>query len=159
MLNYKTTPNWGEEAKKLTGGRGADVVIEVAGPTSMRQSINAVKICGMIAIIGFVGGVEAKDQPSFLECLTGIFTARGVLVGSREQLEELCRAIDANTEKLRPLLDQKVWKLKDAKDAYQHMVSSSFHSRRWFLVNGNAVGCKTFWQSLHRVVIDVICKV
>src|SRR6185503_1160956 len=30
-INYKTTPEWGKEAKQLTGGRGVDLVVEVGG--------------------------------------------------------------------------------------------------------------------------------
>ena len=33
VLNYKETENWGEEAKKITGG-GVDFVVEVGGPSS-----------------------------------------------------------------------------------------------------------------------------
>jgi len=29
LINYKTTPDWDEEVKKLTGGRGADHILEV----------------------------------------------------------------------------------------------------------------------------------
>jgi NADPH:quinone reductase-like Zn-dependent oxidoreductase len=31
LINYKTTPKWGEKAKELTGGHGVDHVIEVGG--------------------------------------------------------------------------------------------------------------------------------
>ena len=33
VINYKETENWGEEAKKITGG-GVDFVLEVGGPSS-----------------------------------------------------------------------------------------------------------------------------
>ena len=45
VLNYKEDPNWGETAKKLTpGGEGVNHVIEVAGPTTMKQSLAAIKV-------------------------------------------------------------------------------------------------------------------
>lgn len=43
-------------------------IIEVAGPTSMAQSLKAIKMDGVISIIGFVGGFT-KDQPGFIDCL------------------------------------------------------------------------------------------
>jgi NADPH:quinone reductase-like Zn-dependent oxidoreductase len=53
VLNYKENPNWGEEAKKLTGGVGCHHVVEVAGPSSLAQSLKAVRFEGVISIIGF----------------------------------------------------------------------------------------------------------
>ncbi|KAF2816368.1 alcohol dehydrogenase [Mytilinidion resinicola] len=119
VINYKDEPNWGEKAKTLTpGGAGVTHIIEVGGPATMAQSLNAIKIDGVISIIGFLGGMS-KDQPTFLDCLTNICTVRGVLVGSRLQFEDMNRAIEAND--IKPVVDEKVFKLKEAKEAYQHM--------------------------------------
>lgn len=124
IINYKETPEWGDVAKKLTGGVGVDHVIEVAGPKSMAQSLKAVKISGVITIIGFVGGFT-KDQPGFIDCLTHQCTARGILVGSRVQMEDMCRAIEANIEKLRPVVDKKTFKLEELKDAYEYQFAGN----------------------------------
>ena len=86
----------------------------------MAQSLKAVKIDGLITIIGFVGGFS-KDQPTFLDCLNNLCTVRGVLVGSRHQFEDMNRAIDANG--IKPVVDEKVFTLEEAKEAYQYMVS------------------------------------
>ena len=122
VINYKATPEWGDEAHKLTGGVGVDHIIEVAGPKSMAQSLKAVKISGLITIIGFVGGMT-KDQPGFLDCLSNLCTARGILVGSRAQMEDMCRAVEANSQKLRPVVDKKTFKLEDLKKAYEYQWS------------------------------------
>jgi len=119
IINYKDTPNWGEEAAKLTpGGAGVQHVVEVGGPTTMAQSLKAVAIDGVITIIGFIGGMT-KDQPTFLDCLNNICTVRGILVGSRLQMEDMNRAIEAND--IHPIVDEKVFEFKDLKDAYQYM--------------------------------------
>ncbi|KAM3475159.1 hypothetical protein MY5147_003903 [Beauveria neobassiana] len=123
VINYKETPDWGAKAREITGGVGVDHVIEVAGPSSMRQSIKAIKIAGVITIIGFVGGAEGEKEPGFLECLNNLFTARGVLVGNRVQLEDMCRAIDANADRLRPVVDSKVFGLEQLKEAYEYLQS------------------------------------
>ncbi|EMC91799.1 hypothetical protein BAUCODRAFT_38938 [Baudoinia panamericana UAMH 10762] len=119
VLNYKEDANWGETAKKLTGGRGVQHVIEVGGPTTMKQSLKAIAIDGVISIIGFLGGVKGEQQPTFLDCLNNICTVRGVLVGSRMQFEEMNRAIEANN--IKPLVDEKVFKLEEVREAYQYM--------------------------------------
>ncbi|KAL6710200.1 hypothetical protein ACN47E_009146 [Coniothyrium glycines] len=119
VINYKETPNWGEEAAKLTPGhKGVHHVVEVGGPTTMAQSLKAVAIDGVISIIGFLGGMD-KNQPTFLDCLNNICTVRGVLVGSRLQMEDMVAAIEAND--LHPVVDEKVFELKDLKEAYQYM--------------------------------------
>ncbi|KAM3526153.1 hypothetical protein MY4038_006962 [Beauveria bassiana] len=123
VINYKETPDWGAKAREITGGVGVDHVIEVAGPSSMRQSIKAIKIAGVITIIGFVGGAEGEKEPGFLECLNNLFTARGVLVGNRVQLEDMCRAIDANADRLRPVVDSKVFGLEQLREAYEYLQS------------------------------------
>lgn len=118
-INYKSDPNWGETAKKLTpGGIGVAHILEVGGPKTMAQSLKAVRPEGIISIIGFLGGM-GKDQPSFLDCLNSICTVRGVLVGSRQQFEEMNAAIDASN--IKPVVDEKVFSLEDTKDAYQYM--------------------------------------
>ncbi|KAI1293128.1 hypothetical protein F5Y03DRAFT_334848 [Xylaria venustula] len=117
VINYKDDENWGETARKLTtGGAGVDVVIEVGGANTAEQSLKAVKYEGTIAIIGFLGG--AKVQASILECLTNICTARGVYVGSRQQMEDMVAAIEAND--IHPVVDSKVFTLEQAKEAYEY---------------------------------------
>jgi len=90
VINYKATPEWGAIAKKLTPGElGAHHVIEVGGPSTMAQSLEAVKTDGIISLIGFLGGVDKKDEPSYLETLTRNCIVRGFVVGSRAQFEDM----------------------------------------------------------------------
>jgi NADPH:quinone reductase-like Zn-dependent oxidoreductase len=115
VINYNETPNWGEKAKGLTPkGEGVNHILEVGGPSTMTQSLKAIKIDGVISIIGFLGG-SAKDQPSFLDALLNICTVRGVLVGSRLQFEEMNRAIEAC--KIKPVVDKKVFTLEQTKES------------------------------------------
>lgn len=131
VINYKTDENWGETAANLTpGGAGVDFVIEVGGPKSMAQSLRAIKIEGVITLIGFLGG-QSKDQPGFLDCLTNGCIVRGILVGSRQSFEEMNRAIDVNG--IKPVVDEKVFKLEEVKEAYQYMVSLEKGGRLQFL--------------------------
>ncbi|KAF2204687.1 alcohol dehydrogenase [Delitschia confertaspora ATCC 74209] len=119
VINYKDEPNWGETAKALTPLKaGVHHVIEVGGPSTMAQSLKAIKIDGVISIIGFVGGF-GKEQPSFMDCLSNICTVRGILVGSRLQMEDMNRAIEAND--IHPIVDEKVFELAQLKEAYQYM--------------------------------------
>lgn len=84
----------------------------------MAQSLKAIKPEGTISIIGFLGGMS-KNQPTFLDCLNNVCTARGVLVGSRKQFEEMCAAIDAVG--LKPVVDERVWGFEEVREAYGWM--------------------------------------
>ncbi|OIW26318.1 NAD(P)-binding protein [Coniochaeta ligniaria NRRL 30616] len=118
VINYRDDPNWGATARKLTpDGAGADHIIEVGGEHTMTQSLSAVKYGGIITLIGFLGGAKPKD--SILEALNKICTLRGVFVGSREQMEDMCRAIEAND--IHPVVDKKVFPFDQAKEAYEYM--------------------------------------
>lgn len=89
VINYKEVPNWGEEAKRLTSSRGGvDLVVEIGGAGTMRQSINAIRMDGIINVIGWLSNATDKE-PSFLECVGKLFTVRGLFVGSREMFEEM----------------------------------------------------------------------
>ena len=124
VINYQEEPNWGAAAKKLTGGVGVDVVVDVVGPTALKQSAESVKLDGLICVVGAVGGTEPSEEvqvPTLLDCWMGLFTARGLWVGSRLQMEAMCRAVAANVGKLRPVVDSKRFTLDKVKDAYEYL--------------------------------------
>jgi len=83
LINYRTNPNWGREVKDQTGGRGVDHVIEVGGPATMMQSIEACRPGGHIALIGVLTGFAGEIS------LPAIFSNQicisGILVGHRGQ--------------------------------------------------------------------------
>lgn len=125
IINYKTDSNWGDAARKLTpGGVGVDHIIEVGGSGTLQQSFKCVKLEGIISVIGFLGGVDPKTQPSILETLTHICTVRGVYVGSKALMRDMVRAIEAND--IHPVVDDKLFNLDQAKEAYEYMVSGLF---------------------------------
>ncbi|KAJ3454859.1 hypothetical protein MRS44_013459 [Fusarium solani] len=119
VINYRDTPNWGEEAKRITGGAGVDHVLEVGGATTVTESLKAVAIGGLVTIIGWIGG-EGETGPSFPQILSSMAVVRGIVVGSREQFEAMIRVIEASN--IKPVLDQHVFKLEDLKDAYKYML-------------------------------------
>lgn len=122
IINYSETPNWGERAKSLTGGIGVDVVVEVAGAATMQQSVASLRLDGTMSVVGFVGGEgKGAEVPNLLDPWLKHYTVRGISVGSRLQMEAMCRAIEANVVKLRPVLDSKLFKLEQLKEAYDYV--------------------------------------
>ena len=115
-INYRSEPDWAKAARKLTGGRGVDHVIEVGGAGTFQQSIQAIRIGGHVAVIGVLTGM-VKDVN-----VAAIFGANarvhGITVGSREQFEDMCRAIEAKS--LKPVIDKR-FPLEDAQSAFRAM--------------------------------------
>jgi NADPH:quinone reductase-like Zn-dependent oxidoreductase len=119
-INYKTTPAWGQRVLELTGGQGADHVIEVGGPGTLPQSIDAVRIGGHISLIGILTGV-AGDVPT-LKLLAKQARLEGLIVGSRAQQQEMIRAIEAN--KMHPVIDRS-FTLDEIADAFRYEESGA----------------------------------
>ncbi|MBS0550325.1 MAG: NAD(P)-dependent alcohol dehydrogenase, partial [Proteobacteria bacterium] len=56
VIDYRKTPDWDQEALKLTGGQGADIVVEVGGAGTLPRSFQAARLGGRIVVIGLLSG-------------------------------------------------------------------------------------------------------
>jgi D-arabinose 1-dehydrogenase-like Zn-dependent alcohol dehydrogenase len=83
--------------------------------------MKAIKYEGVISIIGFIGGLEPRGNPTILDALSHICTIRGVYVGPRSMMQDMITAIEAND--IHPVVDKKVFDLGHAREAYEYMVS------------------------------------
>ncbi|KAG4434652.1 hypothetical protein IFR05_009857 [Cadophora sp. M221] len=68
LINYKTTPNWGEEVLRLTGGKGADLVCDVGGSGTLEQSIKALRQGETACLVGFL--TQPKPVDVLMELIT-----------------------------------------------------------------------------------------
>jgi NADPH:quinone reductase-like Zn-dependent oxidoreductase len=102
VLNYRTTENWGAAIRDWTDGRGVDHVIEVGGPGTLAQSIEAIRIGGHIALIGVLTGIGGHVPTALLMARQA--RLQGLIVGSRAQQQDFVRALDASS--LRPVIDR-----------------------------------------------------
>ncbi|KKP04654.1 zinc-binding dehydrogenase [Trichoderma harzianum] len=117
IINYKETPNWGEAARALTPeGAGFDHILEVGGAGTVEQSLKAIKLEGVITIIGFL--TPSDKQPPLMDALKHVCIVRGIFVGSRQQFEEMNRAI--NSAKIYPVINSNIFSFDDVKKAYQY---------------------------------------
>lgn len=104
-------------------GHGFDHVIEIGGAGTLHQSVKAIKLEGVISVIGAVSAEHSAPIPSILDCWLNNFVSRGVVVGSRAMMEEMVAAIEAND--IHPVVDEKSFALTEAKDAFIHFVRYS----------------------------------
>lgn len=124
VINYKTTPEWGKAVLDLTGGQGADIVVEVGGAGTLGQSMTAVAFGGEIALIGVLTGVEGAAGPHAV--MRKGATMRGMLVGSRAMFENLNRAVDANG--IKPVIG-KTFAFEEAIEAFNYQASDKLFGK------------------------------
>jgi NADPH:quinone reductase-like Zn-dependent oxidoreductase len=90
VVNYKTTPDWHKAVREVTGGVGADLVVEVAG--TLDASVRAVRTSGTLALIGVLAG--ASPPLGLGPVVTQNIRLQGITVGSRDLFEEMVRAME-----------------------------------------------------------------
>jgi len=121
LINYKTNPDWGAEAARLTGG--IDHVIEVGGAGTLAQSIQAVGFAGEIALIGVLTR-EGDTSPQGL-MFKGA-SIRGIFVGSKGMAERLNTFVDAHA--IKPVIDR-VFPVEQALEAYRYQSSAALFGK------------------------------
>jgi NADPH:quinone reductase-like Zn-dependent oxidoreductase len=119
VIDYRATPDWDQEALKLTGGRGADLIVEVGGAGTLPRSFLAAKLGGRIAVIGLLTGPSQVDP---MPILRRNLRVQGLYVGSRQMFEAMNRAIAAGG--LEPVIDR-VFPFAEAKAAYRYLKGQS----------------------------------
>ena len=116
VINYRTNPEWDAAVLELTAGSGVDRVVEVGGPGTFDRSVNAVRVGGIIGLIGVLTGVSGATNPTPI--MAKSITVKGIYVGSRAMFADMNRAIEAHN--MKPVIDQ-TFDFKDARSAYHAM--------------------------------------
>lgn len=118
-LDYGEAPEWDQWVKEQTNGDGVDLVVEVGGVGTLPRSLRAVKMGGTIAQIGVLSGpAEPVPIPIILYKQAHI---RGIYVGSRQDFEEMNKAIAA--AKMKPVFEAHPW--TEAKQVFKEMESAT----------------------------------
>ncbi len=108
-INYRQTPDWHKTVRDLTGGTGADHVIDVGGSDTLDKSVSAVRSSGTVSVIGVLGGVTSQIQLG--KVVTRNVRLQGVTVGSREMFERMVAAMELNG--VRPVTDDTGFAFED----------------------------------------------
>jgi NADPH:quinone reductase-like Zn-dependent oxidoreductase len=114
-VNY-TREDWHKEVRRLTNGRGVDVVFEHTGAATWPGSILSLKKGGRLVTCGATSGFDAKTD------LRHVFyrhlTILGSMMGSKADLLEAMKFIEAG--QLRAVIDRTL-PLADARKAHELM--------------------------------------
>jgi NADPH:quinone reductase-like Zn-dependent oxidoreductase len=120
--NYKERPEWSGWVSEVTGGQGADRIIEVGGAGTFGQSLRATRVGGMVAQIGVLSGAVTSEPLALTPILHKQLRVQGIYVGSRAMFEEMNAAIAE--ARLRPVIDR-VFSFDQVREAFLHMESAS----------------------------------
>jgi NADPH2:quinone reductase len=125
-IDYRTQ-DFEAEIKKLTNGRGVDVVYDSVGKDTFEKSLNCLRPRGLLALFGFSSGPVAPFDPSVLGAKGSLFLTRPGLnqyIATREEL--VGRATDLFAwlvaGKLKVTIDRE-WPLRDAARAHEALES------------------------------------
>lgn len=120
-INRLRTPAWHEQVLALTGGRGADHILEMAAGENVERSLRAVAQGGRISLIGLL----ESDQFSLpvLPLIGSRASITGIAVGPRRALEDMVRAVDLL--RIQPVIDA-VYPFSQAGAAFAHLQRGAF---------------------------------
>lgn len=117
VIDSAQDPNWGMTVRELTGGVGADLVIETRGPDTIAQSILACALYARIVLlitrspnhsdVTIPGDVYGRSLASLCR----------IFVGSRANLEEMIKALSIH--RLQPVIDR-IFDFDSAREAYSY---------------------------------------
>jgi NADPH:quinone reductase-like Zn-dependent oxidoreductase len=114
-INYKTE-NVTERVRELTGGRGADVVVDSTGSATWPLDLACVTKGGRVVLCGVTTGAAAETD--LRTVYWNQLTLMGSTLGSIGDLRQMFRAVTA--AKLKPVIDE-VFPLVRARDAMEKM--------------------------------------
>ncbi|MGY2735986.1 zinc-dependent alcohol dehydrogenase family protein [Sphingomonas sp. UYP23] len=119
-INYREQRAWGRAVVDWTEGRGVDHVVEVGGPGTLAQSIEAVRVGGHISLIGVLTGASGEVPTAALMAKQA--RLQGLIVGSRREQQDFVRALDATG--IRPVVDRR-FPLEALADAFRYEMGAA----------------------------------
>lgn len=121
-INYRRTPDWDGEALKITDGRGADLVLETGGETTLARSLNAAAYGGTVFVIGFLTGL--RPSVDVLSIISKALRVQGNNTGSVADLLQAVRAVAAH--RIKPVVDR-VHGWEETAEAYARLAAGGSH--------------------------------
>jgi NADPH2:quinone reductase len=116
-INYKTS-EFAVEVKKLTGGRGVDVILDMIGGSYLEPNLSSLAVEGRLAIIAVQGGT--RGTLNILELMRKRARVMGSMLRARTPAEKgaVAKAVFRD-----------IWPLLPAKDPIRPLIDSTFPLR------------------------------
>ena len=115
-IDYRAEPEWSVAVRKLTGGAGVDLTIDVGGAETIDRALAATRVGGRLAPVGLLTG---RPSAGSLAGYVGV-DVTPVRVGSRQDFEAMNRALKFH--RVRPVIDSR-YEFARLPDALRHLQS------------------------------------
>lgn len=126
-MNYRTMPDWGSHVKELTPDKkGAHIIVDVGGLSTIAQSLIAVRPDGVVACAGVLGNAPDGKIPTVLDGLWAGCIVRAVILGTRKMFREMNAFVEAKG--IRPVVDE-VFQFEKVPEAYRYMTDAKHFSK------------------------------
>ena len=109
LINYDTDPDWKDQVKAVTDGRGADVICDPVGGDVFEKSLRCINWEGRLLVVGFTSGTIPSARANLIllkGCsVVGVFWgayANKDPAGNRANFQQLFRWLEEG--RLRPLI-------------------------------------------------------
>lgn len=120
-INYRENQDWASRVLELTDGRGADLVLDMGGRSTMEGSLKSLAREGTLALVGGLGGYDAT-LPTY-ELISKGATARGVIAASRAEFVRMVAFMEQHD--IHPVIDR-VYDFADFQQAMRQLESGEF---------------------------------
>ncbi|KAF2706318.1 alcohol dehydrogenase [Pleomassaria siparia CBS 279.74] len=120
-INYSSNKDWDNAVLSATADKGADIIFELGGATTLRKSFECIRFGGLIACIGYLSGkqdVESDRTNTNLLALKRNVTLKGIVNGPRDKLEEMLKFYEE--KKIKPVID-KVYEFEEGGEAIRYL--------------------------------------
>ncbi len=115
-VNYEAEPDWEIAVHRLSGGRGVDLVVEIA--CDMARTLKCVRNGARISVLSRLAASAPDISP--VAIIGRHITIHGIGTGSRNDFEAMTRAMSVH--RLHPVIDR-VFPFAEAKHAYRYLES------------------------------------
>ncbi|MEV5768906.1 NAD(P)H-quinone oxidoreductase [Micromonospora sp. NPDC052213] len=129
-----------EEVRRVTDGRGADVILDIMGASYLPRNVAALATDGRLVVIGMQGGRKGELDLGALLAKRGTVAATALRSRPREQKAEIVRGVRQQVWPLveagavRPIVDRRL-PITEAAQAHR-LVESSDHVGKVLLTTG-----------------------
>ena len=132
-INYTTYPDWDQEVLAITGGTGADVIVETGGPATYRRSVYAARpFSGRVCVVAVQGSPAAGQEIPIVEAMGRLVSLVPIVMGPRQMQEQLLSVMQSNH--IEPLIGARV-PFENAVDAYRLMRHGGQHLGKIVITN------------------------
>ncbi|KAG0652472.1 Zinc-type alcohol dehydrogenase [Hyphodiscus hymeniophilus] len=128
-INYQAIPKWEDEAMRMTGDVGVDLVVDQGGAATLLQSVSALKKGGRVSQVGLL---TSESRGSFVPLIQMLIMKacciQGIQVGTKSDLMTFCDFLEATKLNLTPIIDR-VFDFDDTTKALQYLTSGNIFGK------------------------------